>query len=63
MYYYCVSENDHTQRILLSTAYDSIINIYNEENPEETEKLRTLRGGHTLRVKILEISYLAFSEL
>ena len=35
--------------------------MYNENNPEETEKLRTLRGGHTIDDKINEIWCTDFS--
>ena len=47
--------------ILISTSYDSIINMYNKNNLEETVKLRTLRGGQTIDDKINEIWCMDFS--
>jgi WD40 repeat protein len=61
MYYYNDDDNDNENLILLSTSYDSLINVYDESNPEETEKLRSIKGGHTLRGKSLEINCLDFS--
>ena len=61
-YYYDYKQNEEENNfILLSTSYDSLINIYNEEDPEETEKLRTLRGGHTIEDKVNEINCMDFS--
>ena len=61
-YYYDYKQNeDDNTFILLSTSYDSLINIYNEGDPEETEKLRTLRGGHTIEDKVNEINCMDFS--
>ena len=48
--------------LLISTGFDSLINIYDEENSEETQHLRTIRGGHTLSGKVNEITVLAFSK-
>ena len=48
--------------LLISTGFDSLINIYDEGNPEETEQLRTIRGGHTLDGRVNEITCLAFSK-
>ena len=61
MYFYNDDDNDNENLILLSTSYDSLINVYDESNPEETEKLRSIKGGHTLRGKSLEINCLDFS--
>jgi WD40 repeat protein len=59
LYYY----HDNTNNLLLiSTAYDSLINVYNEEKSEETEQLRTIRGGHSIAGKVNEITCSAFSE-
>ena len=63
LFYYHDESEENSHNLLLSTSYDSLINVYNEENPEETEKLRTIRGGHTLRGKVLEINCLDFSIL
>ena len=63
LFYYNEQTNDNEHNLLLSTSYDSLINVYDEENPEETEKLRTIRGGHTLRGKVLEINCMDFSKL
>ena len=49
--------------ILLSTSYDSLINVYNEGDPEETLKLKTIRGGHTIAGKVNEINCLDFSKM
>ena len=62
MYFYNDNDNDNENLILLSTSYDSLINVYDESNPEETEKLRSIKGGHTLKGKSLEINCLDFSE-
>ena len=61
MYFYNDNDNDNENLILLSTSYDSLINVYDESNPEETEKLRSIKGGHTLKGKSLEINCLDFS--
>ena len=61
LYFYNDDDNDNENLILLSTSYDSLINVYDESNPEETEKLRSIKGGHTLRGKSLEINCLDFS--
>ena len=63
LFYYNDKSEENSHNLLLSTSYDSLINVYNEENPEETEKLRTIRGGHTLRGKVLEINCMDFSIL
>ena len=63
LFYYYDETEENSHNLLLSTSYDSLINVYNEENPEETEKLRTIRGGHTLRGKVLEINCMDFSIL
>ena len=55
------NENDDNNLLLLSTSFDSLINVYDEKNPEETEQLRTLRGGHTINGKNYEILCMDFS--
>ena len=55
------NENDDNNLFLLSSSFDSLINVYNEQNPEETEQLRTLRGGHTIDGKNYEILCMDFS--
>ena len=63
MYYYFSEEDESNQHlILLSSSYDSTINIFNEENPEESIKLKTIRGGHTISGKHNEINCLDFSK-
>ena len=59
LYYYHDETNENL--LLISTAYDSLINIYDEQDSEETEQLRTIRGGHTIAGKVNEITCLAFS--
>ena len=51
-FFYQYKENDNNNFILISTGLDSLINVYNEINPEETEKLRTISGGHTVKKKL-----------
>ena len=62
MYFYNDDDNNNENLILLSTSYDSLINAYDESNPEETEKLRSIKGGHTIKGKSLEINCLDFSK-
>ena len=62
MYYYNDEDNDNENLILLSASHDSLINVYNETNSEESEKLRSIKGGHTLKGKSLEIYCLDFSK-
>ena len=52
---------DDSNLLLLSTSFDSLINVYNEQNPEETEQLRKIRGGHTINGKVNEIICMDFS--
>ena len=61
MFYFYDYSGEDPHLILLSISYDSLINIYNEINPEETEKLRSIRGGHTFYEKVNEINCLDFS--
>ena len=62
MYYYNDEDNNNENLILLSVSHDSLINVYNETNSEESEKLRSIKGGHTLKGKSLEIYCLDFSK-
>ena len=62
LYYYNDDDNNNENLILLSTSYDSLINVYDESNPEDTEQLRSIKGGHTIRGKSLEINCLDFSK-
>ena len=61
MFYFYDYSSENPNLILISTSYDSLINKYNEINPEETEKLRMIKGGHTFYDKVNEINCLAFS--
>ena len=54
-------ENNDNNLFLLSTSFDSLINVFDEKSPEETEQLRTLRGGHTFNGKTHEILCMDFS--
>ena len=64
LYYYYSDEDEKNQNLLLlSSSYDSTINIFNEENPEESIKLKTIRGGHTIAGKHKEINCLDFSKI
>ena len=60
LYYFY--DDSQENLLLISTGFDSLINIYDEGNPEETEQLRTIRGGHTLMGKVNEITVMAFSK-
>ena len=60
LYYYY--DDSQENLLLISTGFDSLINIYDEANSEETEQLRTIKGGHTLAGKVNEITILAFSK-
>ena len=60
LYYYYDDTKENL--LLISTGFDSLINIYDEENSEETELLRSIKGGHTLSGKVNEITTLAFSK-
>jgi WD40 repeat protein len=33
-------------KVLLTTSWDSILNIYDEEQPEDSKRLRTSVGAH-----------------
>jgi len=52
---------DPDNMILLSSGLDSLINIYDDEDPEETKKLRTIRGGHKIQERINPILAMDFS--
>ena len=61
LYYYNNGNGDNQHLSLISVSYDSLINVYNETNVEETEKLKTIIGGHTINGKKNEINCLDFS--
>ncbi len=48
----------NTDHLLITASHDSTLNVYDEENPEMTPKLRNLAGGHLSS----EITYLEFSQ-
>jgi WD40 repeat protein len=48
-------------QLLITTGLDSLINIYNEGNPEESQKLRTIKGGHKIGERLNQILALDFS--
>ncbi len=52
---------DSENQILLSCALDSLINVYDERDPEEASKLRTLKGGHKVGDRNNQIFAFAFS--
>lgn len=52
---------DPKHLILISCAYDSLINVYDERDPEESTKLRTIRGGHKMGERNNQILAFAFS--
>ncbi len=47
--------------LLITTALDSLINIYDESNPEDANKLRTLKGGHKIQERNNQILSFDFS--
>ena len=47
--------------LLISTSFDSTIQVYNEYNLESTSKLRTIKGGHNIGEKKCEILCMDFS--
>ena len=51
----CYIKEDH---IVLTSSFDSTINVYDEEKPEETPRLRQLTHGHGTS----EITCLTFNE-
>ena len=64
LYYYFNDEDVSDQNLLLlSSSFDSTINIFNEANPEESIKLKTIRGGHTIARKHNEINCMDFSKI
>lgn len=46
---------EEDNQILITTGLDSLINIYSEEDPEESIKLRTLKGGHKIQERYNQI--------
>ena len=61
LFYFYQYRETEDNFLLITTSLDSLINIYNEYNPEETEKLRNLRGGHTIHGKKCDILCMDFS--
>ena len=45
---YIYSDKAQENIMLISCALDSLINVYNETDPEESNKLRTIKGGHKI---------------
>ena len=58
--YFYSRPNDES--LLLSTSYDGLINISYEKNPEESESLKIIKGGHSNNNKIYEILCMDFTE-
>jgi WD40 repeat protein len=56
------NDQNNQNIMLLTTALDSIINIYDESDPEETDKKRVLRGGHKIEGKVNQILCMSFSK-
>ena len=54
--------NEKDNLLLISSSYDSTIQVYNEFNLESTSKLRTIKGGHTIGEKKCEILCMDFSD-
>ena len=59
LYYY---HRPNDENILISTSYDSFINIFNEKNTEISEQIKTIKGGHSNKKKNYEILCMNFSE-
>ena len=47
--------------LLISSSFDSTVQVYNEYNLESASKLRTIKGGHTIGEKKCEILCMDFS--
>ena len=58
--YFYPRPND--ENLLISTSYDSLINISYEKNPERSELLKTIKGGHSNNKKNYEILCMDLSE-
>ena len=58
--YFYSRPND--ENLLISTAFDSLINVSYEKNPEKSEQMKTIRGGHSFDNKNYEIICMDFSE-
>ena len=61
LYFFHDKTKENKELLLISTSYDSLINIYKETNSEETEILKIIRGGHTYQGKKSEINCMDFS--
>ena len=68
MFYYIYNNNNNddinnnnNEYLLISSGTDSLINIYNEKDASQSQRLRTLKGGHTLDNKKCEILCMDFS--
>ena len=55
------SDISNNECLLISAATDSLVNIYNEKDVEQSQRLRTLKGGHTIDNKKCEILCMDFS--
>ena len=60
LYYYIRSNNDN---LLISTSYDGSILISDEKNPEKSEIIKKIKGGHTNNQKQYEILCMDFSDI
>ena len=58
--YFYSRPND--ENLLISTSFDSLINVSYEKNPEKSEQIKTIKGGHSNNNKIYEIICMDFSE-
>ena len=63
LFYFYQFRKYESNFILITCGLDSLINVYDEHNPEETEKLRVVKGGHTINAKRNEILCMDFSLL
>lgn len=52
---------DSSNMIFMSCGIDSLINIYDERDPEESSKLRTIKGGHKVNERNNPIYCFSFS--
>ena len=58
--YFYSRPND--ENLLISTSFDSLINVSYEKNPEKSEQIKTIKGAHSNNNKFYEIICMDFSE-
>ena len=59
--FYNNPESADADFILVTTSLDSLVNMYNEKDPEQSTKIRGIRGSHKIGDKVNEILCMDFS--